>query len=106
MKITMTSVFVEDPVKAHKFYTETLGFISKEFIPEAQICIVVSPEDPDGVTLLLEPFGYDFAKTYQQELYKVGLPCIVFGGFTPASDNAVGARSTKAVSRSETPACT
>jgi len=27
MKITMTSLFVDDPVKAYKFYTEILGFL-------------------------------------------------------------------------------
>ncbi len=79
MKITMTSVFVDDPIKAHKYYTEVLGFQSKEFSPDAQIAIVVSPEEPDGVALLLEPTGFSFAKIYQENLYNAGLPTIVFG---------------------------
>ena len=78
MKISMTSVFVDDPVKAHKFYTEIVGFRTKEFMPEAQIAIVVSPEDPDGTSLLLEPRGDSFAKTYQEKAYAAGLPIIVF----------------------------
>lgn len=79
MKIAMTGVFVDDPIKAHKFYTEVLGFESKQFEPEAQLAIVVSPEDPEGTTLLLEPRGDSFGKEYQEQLYKAGLPCIVFG---------------------------
>ncbi len=34
MKISLTSVFVDDPVKAHKFYTEVLGFETKNFDPD------------------------------------------------------------------------
>ena len=79
MKISLTSVFVDDPVKAHKFYTEVLGFQTKEFLPDAQLAIVVSPEDPNGTALLLEPRGDSFAKTYQENVYSAGLPIIVFG---------------------------
>ncbi len=75
----MTSIFVDNPLKAHKFYTDILGFQSKEYDPNAQICVVVSPDDPQGVTLLLEPRGNSFAKTYQEKLYTNGLPAIVFG---------------------------
>jgi catechol 2,3-dioxygenase-like lactoylglutathione lyase family enzyme len=79
MKISLTNVFVDDPVKAHKFYTEVLGFETKEFVPDAQLAIVVSPEDPNGTALLLEPRGDSFAKTYQENVYSAGLPIIVFG---------------------------
>ena len=78
MKIFLTSVFVDDPVTAHKFYTEVLGFQSKEFAPDAQLAIVVSPDDPHGTALLLEPRGDSFAKTYQENIYGAGLPVIVF----------------------------
>jgi catechol 2,3-dioxygenase-like lactoylglutathione lyase family enzyme len=78
MKIALTSVFVDDPVKAHEFYTKVLAFQSKEFVPDAQLAIVVSPEDPDGTALLLEPRGDSFAKTYQESVYSDGLPIIVF----------------------------
>ena len=79
MKITMTSVFVDDIIKAHKFYTETLGFQSREFNPEAYLAVVVSSEDPDGTALLLEPRGDAFGREYQEQVYKTGLPVIVFG---------------------------
>lgn len=79
MKITLTSIFVDDPIKAHKFYTDKLGFHSKEYMPDAQLAIVVSPEDPNGTALLLEPRGDSFAKEYQEHIYNAGLPVIVFG---------------------------
>ena len=79
MRIKLTSVYVDDPEKAFKFYTEVLGFIEKLYIPEADLAIVVSPEEPDGTGLLLEPNGNPIARTYQEALYKAELPVIVFG---------------------------
>ncbi len=79
MKIQLTSIYVEDPDKAFKFYTEVLGFIEKMYVPEAQLAIVASSEQLDGTALLLEPNGNSIAKTYQEALYKEGLPAIVFG---------------------------
>ena len=79
MKILMTSIFVDDPVKAHEYYTKVLGFESKEFAADAHLAVVVSPEDPNGTALLLEPRGDSFAKTYQENVYNEGLPVIVFG---------------------------
>ena len=57
MKINLASVFVDDQDKALSFYTETLGFVKKTEMPvgEFKWLTVVSPEDPDGVELLLEP---------------------------------------------------
>jgi predicted enzyme related to lactoylglutathione lyase len=78
MKIGMTSIFVNDPVEAFKFYTETIGFVEVMFMPEAQLAIIASPEDKEGTTLLLEPNATEFAKTYQQEVYKAGYPIIIF----------------------------
>ncbi len=77
MKIGMTSVFVSDPVKAFKFYTTVLGFVEKLFVPGQWISIVRSPEDPDGVSLMLEPNHNALAKRFQQGLYKAGIPVIV-----------------------------
>ena len=79
MKISMTSIFVDDPIKAHEYYTKVLGFKSKQFEADAHLAIVVSPEDPNGTALLLEPRGDSFAKTYQEAVYKAGFPIIVFG---------------------------
>src|SRR4051794_23953195 len=79
MKIALTSVFVDDPTKAFKFYTEVLGFAERLYIPDAWLAIVVSPEEPDGTGLLLEPNSNPIAKDYQTALYGNGLPVIVFG---------------------------
>jgi predicted enzyme related to lactoylglutathione lyase len=86
MKITMTSVFVDDPVAAHKFYTEVLGFESKQFDPAGQLAVVVSAQDPNGTALLLEPRGTEWAKEYQEQVYNAGLPIIVFGAHDVASE--------------------
>ena len=86
MKIAMTSVFVEDPVAAHAYYTEVLGFQSQQFDAEGQLAIVVSREDPGGTALLLEPMGQEFARTYQRAVYGAGLPIIVFGSDDVAAE--------------------
>lgn len=57
MRINLTSVLVDDQDKALKFYTEVLGFTTKHDIPmgEHRWITVVSPDDPDGTELVLEP---------------------------------------------------
>ncbi len=47
-------------------------------MPEANLAIVVSPEQPEGTGLLLEPNDNPIEKTYQDAIYKSGLPVIVF----------------------------
>ncbi len=79
MKIKLTSVFVHDPIEAFTFYTEVLGFQKQLFMPEAYLAIVVSPEDPEGTALMLEPNQHPVAKTYQEAIYNENMPVIVFG---------------------------
>ena len=80
MKIALTSVSVNDPVEAFKFYTEILGFREKLFMPEMKLAIVVSPEEPNGTALLLEPNENNLGtKEYFDNVYNAGLPVIVFG---------------------------
>lgn len=74
MKIAMTSVPVIDPIAAFKFYTETLGFVEKLYMPEQYNSIVVSPEEKDGTTLLLEPRGGFGSDKYYQGIYDKGCP--------------------------------
>ncbi len=78
MKIGLTSVFVDDPRKAFKFYTEVLGFVERMYVPEANLAIVVSPEELAGTGLLLEPNDNPIARTFQEAIYQQGLPVIVF----------------------------
>lgn len=79
MKIALTSVHVDDPIKAFKFYTETLGFVERMYMPEANLAIVASPEEPGGTGLLLEPSDNPIARAYREGVYQAGLPVIVFG---------------------------
>lgn len=79
MKIALTSIYVDSPDKAYTFYTDVLGFVKKMYIPEASLAIVVSPEEPEGTALLLEPNTSPVARDYQKALYDAGLPSIVFG---------------------------
>jgi predicted enzyme related to lactoylglutathione lyase len=80
MRITVTSVMVDDLNKALNFYTEKLGFQLKRDIPlgDARWLTVVSKEEPDGVELLLEPMGFEPAKIYQKALYDAGIPITMF----------------------------
>jgi predicted enzyme related to lactoylglutathione lyase len=79
MKISLVSVLVNDPVAAHKFYTEVLGFVSKTYMPEMQLAIVASPEEPNSTSILLEPNANLGAKDWQATIYNAGMPVIVFG---------------------------
>jgi predicted enzyme related to lactoylglutathione lyase len=78
MKLQLVSLHVNDPQEAFTFYTEVLGFQERLYMPEYSLAIVVSPEDPEGTGLLLEPSDNPIAKSYQEGLYSVGLPAIVF----------------------------
>ena len=80
MKIVLTSVFVEDQDEALEFYTETLGFVKKHDVPvgEFKWLTVVSPENPDGPELLLEPNDNPVAKAYQKGLFEQGIPAASF----------------------------
>jgi len=80
MKIKLTSVFVDDQDKALKFYTESLGFVKKLDIPlgEFKWLTVVSPEEPDGVQLLLEPSDNPATQAFKKALVEQGIPLTTF----------------------------
>ena len=86
MNIKMTSIPVNDPVKAHEFYTEVLGFDSYMFTPEARLAIVHKAEIKNGVTLLLEPNEHDFVKDFQSKIYDMKLPYIILGSDNVAQE--------------------
>ena len=56
MRIVVTSVMVDDQAKAHRFYTDVLGFMTKHDIPlgKARWLTVVSPQDPNGRRRLIQ----------------------------------------------------
>jgi catechol 2,3-dioxygenase-like lactoylglutathione lyase family enzyme len=81
MRIVVTSVLVDDQEKALQFYTGILGFVKKTDIPmgEARWLTVVSPQDPAGTELLLEPDGHPAAAPFKEALVSDGIPFTSFG---------------------------
>jgi catechol 2,3-dioxygenase-like lactoylglutathione lyase family enzyme len=80
MKITLTSILVDDQAKALAFYTDVLGFEKKTDIPlgEHRWLTVVSPTAPDGVQLVLEPDEHPAAKKFKTALLADGIPFTSF----------------------------
>ena len=82
MKITLTSVPIDDYDKALEFYTQVLGFVKKRDIPlgnGARWITVASPEEPNGTELLLEPNAdYPAMKALKESLVKDGIPFAAF----------------------------
>ena len=80
MRIKLTSVYVDDQDKALKFYTEVSGFVKKRDIPvgEFKFLTVVSPEEPDGTELLLEPSENPATQVFKKALVEQGIPLATF----------------------------
>ena len=80
MKINLTSVLVDDQKKALAFYTNVLGFQEKTNVSmgEHSWLTVVSPDDPDGVELVLEPDAHPAAKPFKDALVADGIPYTSF----------------------------
>ena len=80
MRINLTSVLVDDQAKALAFYTDVLGFTKKTDIPmgEHSWLTVVSPDDPDGVELVLEPDSHPAVAPFKDALVADGIPFTSF----------------------------
>lgn len=80
MRIHVTSVLVDDQAKAHAFYTDVLGFVTKQDVDMGgpRWLTVVSPEEPDGTELLLEPDAHPAAKPFKDALVADGIPYASF----------------------------
>lgn len=80
MRIKLTSVFVNDQESALKFYTDILGFEKKQDFPVGQFkwLTVVSPEEPDGPELLLEPSDNPAAKSFKESIFEQGIAAAAF----------------------------
>ena len=81
MRIVVTSVLVDDQDKALRFYTDVLGFVKKTEVPLGahRWLTVVSPDDPDGVELVLEPDEHPAIKPFKRALVADGIPFTSFG---------------------------
>lgn len=82
MRISLSSVSIDDYDKALKFYTEIMGFVKKHDIPLGEgvrWITVVSPEELNGTELLLEPnASYPAMKALKESLVKDGIPFTAF----------------------------
>src|SRR5262245_30329875 len=76
MKIKLTSLYVDDPERALRFYTEVLGFAKKADFSQGPFrsLTVASPADPDGTELQLALNDKPAVKAYQQAMFQQGQP--------------------------------
>lgn len=103
MRINLSSVLVDDQEKALRFYTQTLGFQKKHDIPlgggEYRWLTVVSPEDPAGTELVLEPDEHPAVKPFKSALVEDGIPFTSFAVRDVAAEHqrlkALGVRFTQ-----------
>jgi catechol 2,3-dioxygenase-like lactoylglutathione lyase family enzyme len=82
VKIKLNSVSISDYDKALAFYTEKLGFVKKHDIDlggGARWITVVSPEEPNGAEVVLEPNAeYPAMKALKESLVHDGIPFTAF----------------------------
>jgi catechol 2,3-dioxygenase-like lactoylglutathione lyase family enzyme len=80
VRINLASVLVDDQQKALRFYTDVLGFVKKTDIPMGghSWLTVVSPEEPDGVELVLEPSEHPAVGPFKAALVADGIPFTSF----------------------------
>ena len=82
MNIIANSIFVDNQEEALQFYTDILGFKKKIDEPVGEgfrWLTLVSPNQPDGAQLILEPNGNPIASDYQQRLFEANIPITMFG---------------------------
>ena len=80
MRIALTTVFVDDQEAAQAFYTGVLGFELRHKVPIGNDfwLTVVSPDDPNGPELLLEPSGHPAVPPFREALVDDGIPFAQF----------------------------
>jgi catechol 2,3-dioxygenase-like lactoylglutathione lyase family enzyme len=79
IKIAVTGVFVSDQDRAQRFYTEVLGFETRQDVPvgEHRWITVGTPGGSGDTELLLEPGDNPIAQAYTSGLHAAGLPALV-----------------------------
>jgi len=101
MRINLASIFVDDQRKALEFYTTVLGFQKKVDVPVGEYAwlTVVSPEQPDGVELVLEPSNHPAVAPFRAALVRDGIPFTSFAVDDVATEHerlvALGVRFTQ-----------
>jgi catechol 2,3-dioxygenase-like lactoylglutathione lyase family enzyme len=78
MRIGLTSIYVDDQDRAERFYTQVLGLqvkASAPYGPNERWLSVVSPEEPDGVELVLH-LADEPARAFQAASRAAGRPVL------------------------------
>ena len=79
MQVSLVSLPVKDPIKAHEIYTSKLGFVIKADVPVGEYrWLTVVAKGADEIELLLEPMGFEPARVYQKALFDAGIPLTSF----------------------------
>src|SRR5437660_7864428 len=80
MKSKLTSVIIKYNIKALNFYTKDISFDNKADIGAGNYrwLTVVSSDEPNGPQLVLGPNDNPAAKSYQESIFKQGIPASMF----------------------------
>ena len=80
MRIKWTTLYVDDQEKALQFYTDKLGFQKKADFSQGDYrwLTVASPEDPEGVEIVLESNANPAGKAYQEAIRGQSQPAAQF----------------------------
>jgi predicted enzyme related to lactoylglutathione lyase len=80
MRIKWSTLYVSDQEKALQFYADVLGFRKKADFSQGDYrwLTVASPEDPEGVELVLQSNANPAGKAYQEALRGQGQPAAQF----------------------------
>lgn len=80
MRITLSSIIVEDQNRALAFYRDVLGFVVKEDkdMGGPRWITLASAENTEGARIALEPNGFPFVTDYQRALKEKGIPLTAF----------------------------
>jgi predicted enzyme related to lactoylglutathione lyase len=80
LQIKLTTVYVDDQDKALRFYTDVLGFATKDDVSNGPYrwLTVTAPDDPDGTQLQLALDDDPAGKAYQEAKLASGQPAIMF----------------------------
>lgn len=78
MRISLTSIYVDDQDKALRFYTEVLGFVKKADFSKGPFRWLTVSAAEGGTQLQLAKNDNPAAKAFQAALFEQGQPAVMF----------------------------
>lgn len=78
MRISLTTVYVDDQDKALRFYTEVLGFVKKADFSKGSFRWLTVAAAEGGTQLQLAKNDNPAAKAFQQAMFEQGQPAAMF----------------------------